>query len=82
LVNDRRQIERESRLSQRQVESNRDKKDYKEYSQKFRAKEELKEDSRKRQTVRNSHNGSERSVYRQRSGRDRDSASLNRHRFR
>jgi hypothetical protein len=82
LANDRRQIERESRLSQRQVESNRDKKDYKEYSQKFRAKEELKEDSRKRQTVRNSHNGSERSVYRQRSGRDRDSASLNRHRFR
>jgi len=87
-VDDRRQAEKESRLSQRQVERNHDKKAYKENSEKHKANEEIVENSREKQIERGAHFGRERSAsteYRedkQRFGKGRYSASLNSHSFR
>jgi hypothetical protein len=85
-----RQMKKDSRLSQRQVErkQNSDKKAYKENSGKYREKKELEEDNRERQTARNVHNSRERSAsrekreYRQKSGRDWNVTSLDSRRFR
>ena len=85
-----RQMKKDSRLSQRQVErkQNSDKKAYKENSGKYRENREPEEDNRERQTARNAHNSRERSIsrekrgYGQRSGRDWNVTSLDSRRFR
>jgi hypothetical protein len=85
-----RQMKKDSRLSQRQVErkQNSDKKAYKENSGKYRENKEPEEDNRERQTARNAHNSRERSVsrekreYRQKSGRNWNVTSLDSRRFR
>ncbi len=85
-----RQMKRDSRLSQRQVErkQNSDKKAYKENNGKYRAEKKSEGDNRERQTARNAHNSRERSAsrekreYRQKSGRDWYATSLDSRRFR
>jgi hypothetical protein len=85
-----RQMKKDSRLSQRQVErmQNSDKKAYKENNGKYRENKEPEEDNRERQTARNAHNSKERSIsrekrgYGQRSGRDWNVTSLDSRRFR
>ena len=87
-TDDGKQAERESRLSQRQVERNQnyDKRAKKEKSRKYGVKEKSEEDSRERQIGINSHDGKEvrasRDASGQRPGRDWYSASLNSRRIR
>ncbi|MEN8232761.1 MAG: hypothetical protein ABFR35_08800, partial [Thermodesulfobacteriota bacterium] len=85
-----RQMKKDSRLSQRQVErrQNRDKKAYKENNGKYRAEKKSEENNHERKTVRNVHNSREKSAsrekreYRQKTSRNWYATSLDSRRFR